>query len=135
VKASNLTYEQEKIGGTYVTVAGKKYRFIHSHTQDSLCWPEAEVGRQQLQWNVSILFNCSDLTPVPPLLRGISLLTLDLLHITVVMPENKYWLEFTAPLLLLHHVAPSIRKKLAITSPTSGGRLVGIVRSRTQTME
>jgi hypothetical protein len=32
-------------------------------------------------------------------------------------------------------VAPSIRKKLAITSPTSGGRSVGIVRSRTQTME
>jgi hypothetical protein len=33
------------------------------------------------------------------------------------------------------HVASSIRKKLAITSPTSGGRSVGIVRSRTQTME
>jgi hypothetical protein len=33
------------------------------------------------------------------------------------------------------HVATSIRKKLAITSPTSGGRSVGIVRSRTQTME
>jgi hypothetical protein len=33
------------------------------------------------------------------------------------------------------HVAPSIRKKLAITSPTSGGRSGGIVRSRTQTME
>jgi hypothetical protein len=33
------------------------------------------------------------------------------------------------------HVAPSIRKKLAITSPTSGGRFVAIVRSRTQTME
>jgi hypothetical protein len=32
-------------------------------------------------------------------------------------------------------VAPFIRKKLAITSPTSGGRSVGIVRSRTQTME
>jgi hypothetical protein len=32
-------------------------------------------------------------------------------------------------------VAPSIRKKLAITSPTSGGRSVGIVRSRTQTLE
>jgi hypothetical protein len=29
------------------------------------------------------------------------------------------------------HVAPSIRKKLALTSPTSGGRSVGIVRSRT----
>jgi hypothetical protein len=33
------------------------------------------------------------------------------------------------------HMAPSIRKKLAINSPTSGGRSVGIVRSRTQTME
>jgi hypothetical protein len=33
------------------------------------------------------------------------------------------------------HVAPSILKKLAITSPTSGGRSVGTVRSRTQTME
>jgi hypothetical protein len=33
------------------------------------------------------------------------------------------------------HVASSIRKKLAITSPTSGDRSVGIVRSRTQTME
>jgi hypothetical protein len=33
------------------------------------------------------------------------------------------------------HVAPSIRKKLAITSPTCGGCSVGIVRSRTQTME
>jgi hypothetical protein len=28
-------------------------------------------------------------------------------------------------------VAPSIRKKLALTSSTSGGRSVGIVRSRT----
>jgi hypothetical protein len=33
------------------------------------------------------------------------------------------------------HVAPSIRKKLAITSLTCGDRSVGIVRSRTQTME
>jgi hypothetical protein len=33
------------------------------------------------------------------------------------------------------HVAPYICKKLAITSPTSGGHSVGIVRSRTQTME
>jgi hypothetical protein len=33
------------------------------------------------------------------------------------------------------HVTPSIRKKLAITSPTIGGSSVGIVRSRTQTME
>jgi hypothetical protein len=33
------------------------------------------------------------------------------------------------------HVATSTLKKLAITSPTSGGRSVSIVRSRTQTME
>jgi hypothetical protein len=32
-------------------------------------------------------------------------------------------------------MASSLGKKLAITSPTSGGRFVGIVRSRTQTME
>jgi hypothetical protein len=33
------------------------------------------------------------------------------------------------------HVAPSIHNKLAITSPTSCGRSVGIVRLRTQIME
>jgi hypothetical protein len=33
------------------------------------------------------------------------------------------------------HVAISILKKLAITLPTSGSRSVGIVRSRTRTME
>jgi hypothetical protein len=33
------------------------------------------------------------------------------------------------------HVAPSIGKKLTITSPTSGSRSVGIVHSRSQTME
>jgi hypothetical protein len=33
------------------------------------------------------------------------------------------------------HVAPSIRKRLALTSPTSGGRSVGVVRSRTQATE
>jgi hypothetical protein len=30
------------------------------------------------------------------------------------------------------HATPSIRKKLALTSPTSGGRSVGIVRLRTK---
>jgi hypothetical protein len=34
-----------------------------------------------------------------------------------------------------NHVSPYIRNTLAITSPTSGGRSVGIVRLRTQTME
>jgi hypothetical protein len=33
------------------------------------------------------------------------------------------------------HVAPSIRKKLALTSVTSGGRSVGIVRFWTEAME
>jgi hypothetical protein len=33
------------------------------------------------------------------------------------------------------HVAPSIRKKLALTSLASGGRSVGIVRLRTEAME
>jgi hypothetical protein len=33
------------------------------------------------------------------------------------------------------HVAPFIRKKLAITLPTSGGRSVCIVRSRAQATE
>jgi hypothetical protein len=33
------------------------------------------------------------------------------------------------------HVAPSIRKKLILTSSTSGGRSVGTVPSRTQAME
>jgi hypothetical protein len=33
------------------------------------------------------------------------------------------------------HVTSSIRKKLALTSPTSGGRSVGIVHSRTLDME
>jgi hypothetical protein len=34
-----------------------------------------------------------------------------------------------------NHVAPSIPKMLVITSPTICGRSVGIIRSRTQTME
>jgi hypothetical protein len=33
------------------------------------------------------------------------------------------------------HVAPLYPQKLALTSPTSGSRSVGIVRSRTQTTE
>jgi hypothetical protein len=33
------------------------------------------------------------------------------------------------------HVAPLYPQKLAITSPTSGSRSIGIVRSQTQTME
>jgi hypothetical protein len=34
-----------------------------------------------------------------------------------------------------NHVAPSIRKKLALTSLTSGGRSVGVVRLRTEAVE
>jgi hypothetical protein len=33
------------------------------------------------------------------------------------------------------HVGPSIRRKLSLTLPTSGGHSVGIVRSRTQATE
>jgi hypothetical protein len=33
------------------------------------------------------------------------------------------------------HVAPSYQQKLALTSPTSGGNSVGIVRSRTEATE
>jgi hypothetical protein len=33
------------------------------------------------------------------------------------------------------HVARSIREKFTLTSPTSGGRSIGIVRSRTQATE
>jgi hypothetical protein len=33
------------------------------------------------------------------------------------------------------HATPPIRKNLALTSPTSGGRSVGIVRSRTKVTE
>jgi hypothetical protein len=36
---------------------------------------------------------------------------------------------------LADHVAPSIRKKLALNLPTSGSRSVGIVHSRTQATE
>jgi hypothetical protein len=44
-----------------------------------------------------------------------------------------YSVENTAVgIRLADNVAPSIRKKLAITSPTSGGHSVGIVRSQTE---
>jgi hypothetical protein len=33
------------------------------------------------------------------------------------------------------HATPFIREKLVLTSPTSGGRLVGMVRSRTKARE
>jgi hypothetical protein len=33
------------------------------------------------------------------------------------------------------HVTPSTHKKLSLTSPTSGGQSVGIVRSRTKATE
>jgi hypothetical protein len=60
--------------------------------------------------------------------------TEELLDRKVAAPVSK--IENTA-LGIRHadHVAPSILKKSAITSPTSGVRSVGIVRSRTQTME
>jgi hypothetical protein len=60
--------------------------------------------------------------------------TEELFDIKVAAPVYKT--ENTAARIRhVDHVATSIRKKLAITSPTSGGRSVGIVRPRTQTME
>jgi hypothetical protein len=47
--------------------------------------------------------------------------------------ENRdYCRRGSAALTTVH---PSIRKKLALTSPTSGSHLVGIVRSRTKATE
>jgi hypothetical protein len=47
--------------------------------------------------------------------------------------ENRdYSLRESAALITRH---PSIRKKFALTTPTSGGRSVGIVCSRTQATE
>jgi hypothetical protein len=34
-----------------------------------------------------------------------------------------------------HHATRSVRKKLALTSPTSGGRSAGIIRSQTKATE
>jgi hypothetical protein len=47
------------------------------------------------------------------------------------------WKSENTAVGILHadHVVPSISKKLALTSLTSGGRLVGIVRSQTEAME
>jgi hypothetical protein len=60
--------------------------------------------------------------------------TEELLDRKVAAPVSKT--ENTAvEILHADHVAFSMRKKLKITSPTSGGRSVGIVRSRTQTTE
>jgi hypothetical protein len=44
------------------------------------------------------------------------------------------WTSAYKPLWLIEHVA-DYPQKLVLTSPTSGCRLVGIVRSRTQAME
>jgi hypothetical protein len=57
----------------------------------------------------------------------------ELLDRKVAAPVNKT--ENTAVgMRYADHVAPSIHKKLAITSPTSGGHSVGLVRSRTLTV-
>jgi hypothetical protein len=47
-------------------------------------------------------------------------------------PANR---EYGRMICHADHVAPSIRKKLALTSPTSGCLSVGIVGSRTQATE
>jgi hypothetical protein len=46
--------------------------------------------------------------------------------------ENRDYRRRGSTVLMWH---PSIRKMLALTSPTSGGRSVGSVRSRTQATE
>jgi hypothetical protein len=61
--------------------------------------------------------------------------TEELLDRKVAAPVYKKTEYTAAGIRHADHVAPSIRKKLAITSATRGGRSVGIVRSRTQTME
>jgi hypothetical protein len=43
--------------------------------------------------------------------------------------------EYSLGIRHADHVAPSIRKKLALTSPKNGGRSVGIVRLWTEAME
>jgi hypothetical protein len=43
--------------------------------------------------------------------------------------------EYGRRICHVDHVAPSIRKKLALTSLTSGGRSVGIVHLRTEAMD
>jgi hypothetical protein len=60
--------------------------------------------------------------------------TEELLDKKVVAPV---WKTVNTAIRIRHadHMVPSICKKLAITSPTSGGRSVGIVHSRPQTME
>jgi hypothetical protein len=47
--------------------------------------------------------------------------------------ENRDYGRRRSAALTMRH--PSVRKKLALTSPTSGGRSVGIVRSRTKATE
>jgi hypothetical protein len=46
--------------------------------------------------------------------------------------ENR---EYGVGIRRADHVAPSIHKRLALTSPSSGGRSFGIVRSQTQATE
>jgi hypothetical protein len=58
---------------------------------------------------------------------------------TIFYMFYKYILQdITSNFIILNFILligyDSIPQKLAITSPTSGGRSVGIVRSRTQTM-
>jgi hypothetical protein len=59
--------------------------------------------------------------------------TEELLDRKVAAPVYKSW-NTAVRIRHADHVAPSIRK-VGITSPTSDGSSVGIVRSRTQTME
>jgi hypothetical protein len=50
-----------------------------------------------------------------------------------ILSSMKYYEELSAAgIRCADHATPSIRKKLALTTPTSGGRSVGIVRLRTK---
>jgi hypothetical protein len=55
----------------------------------------------------------------------------EILELKVAVPVKKTELT-TGGICCADHATPSIRKKLALTSPTSGGRSVGIVRLRTE---
>jgi hypothetical protein len=68
--------------------------------------------------------------------RGISLLSTSYKIVSNILLSTVQKVENTAVgIRHADHVAPSISKKLVLTSLTSGGRSVGIVRSRTEDTE
>jgi hypothetical protein len=99
-------------------------------------WSSSQSSWLQI-WRAGFRFPTLPEKKVVGLKRG----TLSLVSTTEELLDRKvaapvYKTENTAVVIgHADHMAPSIRKKLAITSPTSGGRSVGIVLLRTQTME